>query len=382
VAFRITPGQVFALQAAVWPDVRFYDKEVEIVTAALTARETYVTAGNKLGKDFSMGFLAPACFIICQQYGVTCRILTTSVAEHHLKVLWGEIGRFVSSGKLPDGRPLAGRDPDQLSVNYMEIRRAPEAHAKNPLSYLAGRVSETGEGLQGHHAEFTMLIGDEASGLDRKVHRMALGWARHLVYIGNPWECQNHYREGVRAGDAPPDRRVIRIRAEDSPNVIARSDDAFPGVLPYTDYLWQRKTYNAVDASVKLDGQFYEGPELMLYPSAWLNRAESLADELGRDGKGRLGYAGVKGRVTLGVDPGEGGAQSSFCSGDAKGVIELTSRLTPDTTEVPNYTIHMIHKYGIDPADVCMDRGGGGKQHADALRALGYPVRTVGFGRR
>ena len=199
--FRIEPSQLFALQATVWPEVRFYDKQVEVLTAAVTARETYVTAGNKLGKDFLAGYLALASFIICKQYDVTCRIITTSVAEHHLKVLWGEIGRFTSKGKLLDGRPLAGRAEDQFSINHMDIRRAPEALAKNPLSYLVGRVSEHGEGLAGHHSEWSLLIGDEASGLSDEVYEMGQGWAHHMLFIGNPNQCQNFYRRAVKKGD-------------------------------------------------------------------------------------------------------------------------------------------------------------------------------------
>jgi hypothetical protein len=379
MAFRILPSQLFALKATIWPETKLYDKQVDIASAAVTARETYVTAGNKLGKDFVMGFVAPACFKICQEYGVTCRILTNSVAEHHLKVLWGEIGRFVSTGVLLDGRPLAGRDPDQWTVNHMEIRRSSEALAKNPLSYLAGRVSEHGEGMAGHHAEFTMFIGDEASGLDPIVHEMVQGWANHIIYIGNPNECQNQFRKGVKAGDAPSDgRRVIRVRAEDSPNVILQSDDAFPGVLTYGDYQWRRKNWDKVRQCVGLDGEFYEGAEVLLFPPEWINRAERLAEALGRDGKGN-GHWGID-RITMGIDPAEGGDMSSFCIGDARGIIELVSTQTPDTSIIPATAIKLMRKYRIDPSDVCIDRGGGGKQHADTLRMKGYPIRTVAFG--
>lgn len=131
---------------------------------------------------------------------LSCRILTTSVAEHHLKVLWGEVGRFAVTASQPllSSKEGAG---GPLVMNYQEIRLASEREAKNPLSYLAGRVSAKGEGMAGHHAEFSMVIGDEASGLDDKVYEMCQGWAKHMLWIGNPNACSNFFRRGVEAGD-------------------------------------------------------------------------------------------------------------------------------------------------------------------------------------
>jgi hypothetical protein len=37
-------------------------------------------------------------------------------------------------------------------------------------------------------------------------------------------------------------------------------------------------------------------------------------------------------------------------------------------------------RHGVPPEMWMIDRGGGGKQHADLLREMGYPVQTVGFG--
>lgn len=193
----IHPAHLIALQADVWPDVRLYDKQWEVAFSAVTNRETYVAAGNQLGKDFVSAFVAVSCFLLCQAAGVTCRIVTTSVAEHHLKVLWGEIGRFIATARIP----LLARQGGSLVINYQEVRRREEAGAKNPLSYLAGRVSAKGEGLAGHHVDFTMLIGDEASGLDDAVYAMGQGWAKHMLFIGNPNETQNWWRKAIEQGD-------------------------------------------------------------------------------------------------------------------------------------------------------------------------------------
>lgn len=148
------------------------------------------------GKDFVAGFIVLCLFIRCIKTGQSCRIVTTSVAEHHLKVLWGEVGRFIQTCRVPlvgPGRPLV--------VNHMEVRRRDEMQAKNPLNYLVGRVSEKGEGLAGHHAEVTLFVADEASGVDDKSYEMAQGWAKRMLIFGNPNSCQNFFRRGVDGGD-------------------------------------------------------------------------------------------------------------------------------------------------------------------------------------
>jgi hypothetical protein len=42
--------------------------------------------------------------------------------------------------------------------------------------------------------------------------------------------------------------------------------------------------------------------------------------------------------------------------------------------------LDFIHDYKVEPPNVCLDRGGGGKQLGDRLVAAGYKVRTVDFG--
>lgn len=198
----------FALGEEFWPDVSFYDKQREIVYSVEENDETYVTAGNKLGKDFVTGFICPNVFLRCIKLGVSCRIVTTSVAEHHLKVLWGEIGRFVTTSRHP--LIYSKENPDApLTMQYMSIRRRGESESKNPLNYLVGRVSEKGEGLAGHHADVTLFVADEASGVDDKSYEMAQGWAKRMLIFGNPNPCGNFFFKGVKAGDLPADQALV-----------------------------------------------------------------------------------------------------------------------------------------------------------------------------
>lgn len=165
-------------------------------------------------------------------------------------------------------------------------------------------------------------------------------------------------------------RKVIRIRAEDSPNVIERRY-VLPGVLSWEEYQQRRATWDKIRQCIGLDAQFYEGAETLLYPSEWLNRAELIAEQL----KGRRRYA-----KAIGVDPAEGGDKTAMCAVDEYGIIELVSKKTPDTSVVTAECLAFMRKYAVHSGFVAFDRGGGGKQHADRLRDQGYPVRTIAFG--
>ena len=176
-------------------------------------------------------------------------------------------------------------------------------------------------------------------------------------------------------------RRVIRIRAEESPNVdLALREIAagrppshtivLPGVLPYADYVKRRAAWDPVKQCVSLDGLFWEGAEVMLFPAALLARCNHLADELPRGRRARA----------IGVDPAEGGDCTAMAAADEKGIIELVSKRTPDTDVIPGEVIAFGKRHGAPPENWLLDRGGGGKQHADRLRKRGFLVRTVGFG--
>ena len=180
-------------------------------------------------------------------------------------------------------------------------------------------------------------------------------------------------------------RKVLRIRAEDSPNVrygmaeIAAglkpsNKIIIPGVLPYSDYAHRRATWDKIRQRIGLDGLFYEGGEVLMFPPDWLNASERAADELVLHNTPRI----AKG---IGVDPAEGGDHTAMCAVDEWGVVDLVSVKTPDTSVIRRMMISFMAKHGVPADRVCIDRGGGGKEHADYLRAdHGLSVRTVAFG--
>ncbi len=186
------------LKNALWPDVYFYDKQIEIIESVERNNETYVTAGNKLGKDYVAAFICLSSFLLYEEV----RILTTSVEDRHLGVLWDEIGRFIGMSKFP----LDHRKNGPLIINDRLIRKVytsgPKKGERVPVSYMRGIVCEDPEKMAGHHAkDFTMAVVDEASSLDDKIYEQFQGWAKRMLFIGNPNPCNNQFKKAVKAGD-------------------------------------------------------------------------------------------------------------------------------------------------------------------------------------
>ena len=110
-------------------------------------------------------------------------------------MLWGEITRFLKTAT----RPLKADKGGPLIVNHRDIRFAHEG--PQGVSYLRGMVSERGEGMAGHHADWTLGIIDEASGVDDTVFTQMETWAQRILIIGNPHPTTNMFYQWVKSGD-------------------------------------------------------------------------------------------------------------------------------------------------------------------------------------
>lgn len=177
-------------------------------------------------------------------------------------------------------------------------------------------------------------------------------------------------------------RKIIKIRATDSPNVryaLAQLEAGIepdnrmlvPGILSWDDYCKRRSTWSSIRQTIGLDAEFWEGADVLLYPPDWIARANGIHINL--LGKPRQAKS-------MGIDSAEGGDKSTWAIGDEYGLLELKSMKTPDTTFITKHTKHLGKVWGIPSNRWIFDRGGGGKQHADRLRSEGYDCQTVGFG--
>ena len=136
-----------------------------------------------------------------------CRIITTSVKDDHLRVLWGEIGRYLQTSRVPLLRKHGGR----LILNHRDLRIVNDQGLVNPVSYLRGMVSELGEGMAGHHAAHTLAILDESSGIDDLVYDQVRTWTKRILAIGNPLPCANFFYKAVKLGNIKVGQSVTQL---------------------------------------------------------------------------------------------------------------------------------------------------------------------------
>lgn len=190
--------------AILWPEVKFYKQQREIIYSVVENPETFVVAGNELGKDFVAAFIA-LHFFLCHR---EVRVMCTSVKDDHLRVLFGEIERFIQTAAYPLTRKvtrdkMVGRSTSSggpMVVYHRDIRKVIDDKFCK-ISYLRGAVSERGEGMQGHHARDTLAIVDEASGIDDSVYAAITTWANRILVIGNPLPTQNFFYKAVKGGN-------------------------------------------------------------------------------------------------------------------------------------------------------------------------------------
>jgi len=375
-----------------WPHITLYDKQKELLYSLRDNDETICPAGNQLGKDFIAGL--GALWFFYSRHPV--RVVTTSVDDTQLSaVLWGEIRNFLNTSVVA----LTVDQGGFIVVNDKKLKKIVDGKECG-ISYLLGRVaSDDGSGFLGHHATDpkdlrpdlipkTLFMVDEASAVPNLYYDKALTWAKRVFIIGNCYPCNNFFYKGTNAGDSYSKdgkrcyRKVLRIKATDSPNVKyaltqirkgiePTGEILLPGVKSWQEYQKNLETWDEIKQMVSLNAEFYEGAEVKMFPPAWLVTANAIARTLSpQDNK----------CISIGCDPAEGGDDTVWTGAGKKGLVFQRAYKTPDTDVIPNTTIALMREFGVPAEMVCFDSGGGGKQHVDRLRALGYNVRAVAFG--
>lgn len=405
---RRKPVCFLKLIKLLWPDYRLSREQQMMVRSAQEDDETIVPAANAMGKDFITSLIILIFFITREP----CRIVVTSVNGPHLGVIWGELKRHIDACKVP----LDWKKGGMLLINSEQIRKIRKDGTPCPISYIKNLVcsDDTKESLQGHHATppthaqallneaLTMAVTDESSSIGDDKITMLKTWCKRLIMIGNCWPCDSYFRYAVEGSPDGLDkggdilrpngkgfkRRIIRIRAADSPNVrfalhqlskgMSDQDDRFAplivaGLRLYWDWKFLSDNLDPVKKAAQIDAIWYKGSELLLFPPKWIAHSETLADRLG------LSHVKLRKAKAIGVDCAEGGDKTVLIAGDEYGVIDILALKTPDTSVIPGLIRGFAKKHGVPPQNVILDRGGGGKEHADTLRNQGFPVRTVAF---
>src|SRR5579872_4735965 len=175
------------LQKVLWPGVMLYSKQREIVQSVWENDETYVPAGNMLGKDYIAGLLILLFFLT----RTPCRIVTTSAKADHLRALWGEIHGFIRSCRYP----LSAEQGGPLIVQIGQLKKV-VGGGVCPKSYVIGMVASPDSiaAMQGHHVADvgdgvprTLFVCDESSSVRDEYLTMANTWMNRAFIFGNTW---------------------------------------------------------------------------------------------------------------------------------------------------------------------------------------------------
>ncbi len=189
----------FAMHERLWGYPRghqyhtyFYQTQRDIIQSVVNNNKTVVVAANKTGKDFVASYICLWYFL----HPEVTRIVTTSVKDSHLDVLWDEIDQWIARCKYP----LLVEHGGPLYRTYRKIRKVVNG-VEQPRSYIRGMVSAKPEGLQGHHAPRTLFVVDEASASDDIVFDMGESWSGKQLYVGNPTRNSGRFYRDCKAGD-------------------------------------------------------------------------------------------------------------------------------------------------------------------------------------
>lgn len=383
--------------ADVWPHVKLASYQAAILRSVRDNTETFVPSSNESGKSFSAGLCS--LWFFCTR---RAKVITSSTTEGQLEnVLWGEIDHLLRTASIDFG----------LMRKHLQITLSDESGEAEQKHYLKGLVTNVVESFQGHHlatlpdgSPTVFFLFEEASGTDEEFYRAATSQAHRILMIGNTLRANGIFAEKCQAGDmrhatGHPDerrglyRKIIRVRADDSPNVAAGKrwqaegrpghvPQIVPGIISWQQYLERRANWPPQEQRMRLDAEFPGDGNEKLFPDDWLDIAMRLGRAVANNNAERTKKKRTGRPYAMGIDVSFGGGDKTVWTVVGKyGVRYVEARDTPDTTEISGRTIRLMKRFGIADYAVAFDSGGGGKQIADAMRGRGLEgVVDIGFG--
>jgi len=312
-----------------------WSKQIEICQALSSHRRVAVKACHAPGKSFLVARLI--CAWICCHPPGSARVITSASTFAQVKgVLWHELGRAHSQGKLP-GRlnqvewwlPVKGRE------ELVAVGRKPSD--KNPTAF------------QGLHERFILVVFDESDGVGSALWDAAdsllANEESRFIAVGNPDDPTSEFSNVCKPGSG---WKVITISAFDTPNFTG--EDCPKEVKDkLVSPLWveeKRKKWGEGSPrwQSKVLGLFPESRLDQLIPFSWLTSLSERSSEI----PSNLPLSPIE----LGVDVGGGTNRNTICL--RKGpVFSIIHRDTdPNTMSLLEKVIHYIRLHNCSIARV------------------------------
>lgn len=189
-----------------------WSKQKEILQAIVTNRYVDVPSCHDAGKSF-VAAVAVAWWLDPEVHPVgSAFAVTTAPSDHQVKsILWREVQnlhrRYNLSGRITlDAQWYMGQGERELV-----------AYGRKPQAYV--NSDQAMQAFQGIHAEFVLVVIDEAAGvpewLFNSADTLVTNESSRVLAIGNPDDPSSHFEKIHRPGSG---WHTIHIGAKDTPN--------------------------------------------------------------------------------------------------------------------------------------------------------------------
>jgi hypothetical protein len=312
-----------------------WSKQRDIARAVRDQRRTAVHSCHGVGKSFTAARIA-AWWLDVHRPGGAFVVTTAPTFEQVRAILWREIGRAHLKGQL------AGR------VNQTEWWIGSE------LVAFGRKPADTDqEAFQGIHAEYVLVIIDEAAGVPKELWdaagSLASNEASRLLAIGNPDDPGSYFATVCAPGSG---WHVIGIDAFESPNFTGEAvPDDLRALLVSPIWAQERADEWGPESPLyiaKVRGEFPDSVTDSVVPLAWARRCQRdpLTEELERAWSRAT-------PVELGVDVGAGGDRTVIYARRGPRAELVWRGQTPDPMVVVGRVVEAIRALG--PSSVKID---------------------------
>lgn len=321
-----------------------WSKQRLIAEAVRDNRQVAVPSCHDVGKTYLAAILA-AWWIACHEPGEAFVITMAPTAPQVRALLWRELNRIHSQGRLP-GRMLQ----TEWKLDNNEL----VAFGRSPADTAPTSA-------QGVHQKYVLVILDEACGIAKAlwdaVSSMAANEYSRMLAIGNPDDPSTEFRDVCKPGSG---WKVIEVGAFDSPNFTTEEVPEFLRPLLVSP-VWvdeRRKKWGEGSPlwMSKVLGKFPEQAIDGLIPLGTITQAAQRALEPGKE-------------VELGVDVARFGDDHSVCYCRRGPVVRRNFRSTKeDTMKTAGRVIVALRETGA--TKVKIDDTGVGGGVTDRLKEL------------
>jgi hypothetical protein len=281
---------------------KLWGKQQEIAKALVATQFVYVPSCHASGKTYSAAQIA-LWFLYSHPNSIV--VTTAPTGRQVRKVMWGEIRRAFGTAVIPLGGELL---QTELKID--------------PKHYAFGFSTDQPTNFSGIHADWVLVICDEATGIAADIWEGITGVITNantrLLAIANPTDASSEFATRVRRGGERT--QIIHISAYDTPNFttfgITESDiaarswrDKITGPLPmpylitpqFVADIYERYGPDSAMYISRVLGRFPEASADTLIPLSWVLAAVERWKE--RTELLRQGIATVQGTdKVLGVD--------------------------------------------------------------------------------